>query len=257
MARPCHAHRHRTRRAPPAAGRPSAPARGDHPLHARRAGLDDLAGWPWVDYDGAAPADGDAGGRASLFGLLHDLHERTGRRAGTVIRAGPAGPFPIASGPYLAWLPLKFLHAFDPDLRPLPVSEPRTPPLPDRRHRPALGRGPGGVPVAPTGGARRGAGEKRKTAAVDLTRKIVRPRVRSLPLVTSRVGNSGSLYRPGHRMGLKHDANPRVSFAAASLSTRTRRHRNWDHSNDKRTLVIRSLDDGRSSQAARRRSLTH
>ena len=27
----------------------------------------------------------------------------------------------MASGPYLAWLPLKFLHAFDPDLRPLPV----------------------------------------------------------------------------------------------------------------------------------------
>ena len=97
-------------------------ARRDHPLHARRAGLEDLAGWPWVDYDGAAPADGDAGGRASLFGLLHDLHERTGRRAGTVIRAGPAGPFPMASGPYLAWLPVKFLHAFDPDLRPLPVS---------------------------------------------------------------------------------------------------------------------------------------
>ena len=97
-------------------------ARLDHPLHARRARLEDLAGWPWVDYDGAAPADGDAGGRASLFGVLHNLHERTGRRAGTVIRAGPAGPFPMASGPYLAWLPLKFLHAFDPDLRPLPVS---------------------------------------------------------------------------------------------------------------------------------------
>ena len=85
-------------------------------------GLEDLAGWPWVDYDGAAPADGDTGSRASLFELLHDLHRRTGRRAGTVIRAAPAGPFPMASGPYLAWLPLKFLHAFDPDLRPLPVS---------------------------------------------------------------------------------------------------------------------------------------
>ena len=36
-------------------------ARKGHPLHARRAGLEDLAGWPWVDYDGAAPADGDAG----------------------------------------------------------------------------------------------------------------------------------------------------------------------------------------------------
>ena len=27
----------------------------------------------------------------------------------------------MASGPYLAWLPLKFLHAFDRDLQPLPV----------------------------------------------------------------------------------------------------------------------------------------
>ena len=96
-------------------------ARKDHPLHTGRAGLQDLAGWPWVDYDGAAPADGDAGGRPSLSGVLHDLYERTGRRAGTVIRAAPAGPFPMASGPYLAWLPLKFLHAFDRDLRPLPV----------------------------------------------------------------------------------------------------------------------------------------
>ena len=65
--------------------------------------------------------DGDAGGRPSLFGVLHDLHERPGRRAGTVIRTAPAGPFSMASGPYLAWLPLKFLHAFDRDLRPLPV----------------------------------------------------------------------------------------------------------------------------------------
>ena len=97
-------------------------ARKGHPLHARRAGLQDLAGWPWVDYDGAAPADGDAGDRPSLFGVLHDLYQRTGRRAGTVIRADFAGPFPMASGPYLAWLPLKFLHAFDRDLRPLPVS---------------------------------------------------------------------------------------------------------------------------------------
>ena len=39
-------------------------------------------------------------------------------------------------------------------------------------------------------------------------------------------------------------------------SMRNSRHRSWDHSNDKRTLVIHSLDDGRSSQAARWRSLT-
>ena len=61
------------------------------------------------------------------------------------------------------------------------------------------------------------------------------------------IGNSDSLYRSGHRMGLRQDANPRVSLAAADLSMRNSRHRSWDHSNDKRTLVIHSLDDGRSS----------
>ena len=50
---------------------------------------------------------------------------------------------------------------------------------------------------------------------------------------------------------------PRVSLAAPDLATRTSRHRSWDHSNDRRTLVIHSLDDGRSSRAARRRTLTH
>ena len=35
------------------------------------------------------------------------------------------------------------------------------------------------------------------------------------------IGNSDSLYRSGHRMGLQRDANPRVSLAAADLSTRT------------------------------------
>ena len=75
---------------------------------------------------------------------------------------------------------------------------------------------------------------------------------RSFRLVTSGIGNSGSLYRSGHRMGFQQDANPCVSLAAADLSTRTGRHRSWDHSNDRRTLVIHSLDDGRSSQARSR-----
>ena len=91
---------------------------------------------------------------------------------------------------------------------------------------------------------------------VNLTRQIVGLRVWSLRLVTSGTGNSGSLYRSGHRMGLRQDANPHVSLAAADLSMRNSRHRSWDHSNDKRTLVTHTLDDGRSSRAARRRSLT-
>ena len=73
---------------------------------------------------------------------------------------------------------------------------------------------------------------------VNLTRQIVALRVWSLRLVTSGTGNSDSLYRSGHRMGLRQDANPRVSLAAADLSMRNSRHRSWDHSDDKRTLVI-------------------
>ena len=83
---------------------------------------------------------------------------------------------------------------------------------------------------------------------VSPTRRIVGLTVRSLPLVTSGIRNSGFLYRSGHHMGLRQDANPRVSLAAADLATRTSRHRSWDHSKDRRTLVIHSLDDGRSSQ---------
>ena len=161
-------------------------ARKDHPLHTRRAGLEDLAGWPWVDYDGAAPADGDAGGRASLFGVLHNLHERTGRRAGTVIRAGPAGPFPMASRPVSRLAAIEVPSCIRPR-PPAPAGELRTPPLPDRLHRPALGRGPGVVPVAPTGGARRGAREKRKTAGVDRSHlSTARRMVTAPPFVATR-----------------------------------------------------------------------
>ena len=75
-------------------------------------------------------------------------------------------------------------------------------------------------------------------------------------LVTSGIANSGSLFTSGHHMGLQQDTTPRVSLAAADLSTRTCRHRSQEHSNDWRTLVIHSLDDSRSSQAGRRASLT-
>ena len=40
-------------------------------------------------------------------------------------------------------------------------------------------------------------------------------------LVTSGIANSGSLFTSGHHMGLRQDTTPRVSLAAADLSTRT------------------------------------
>ena len=50
-------------------------------------------------------------------------------------------------------------------------------------------------------------------------------------------------------MGLRQNSNPRVSPAATARFGRTWRHEGQEHSNDKRTLVTHSLDDGRSSCA--------
>ena len=50
-------------------------------------------------------------------------------------------------------------------------------------------------------------------------------------------------------MGLRQDPNRRLSAAPSVRFAAARRHRTRKHSNDKRTLVTHTLDDGRSSQA--------
>ena len=70
------------------------------------------------------------------------------------------------------------------------------------------------------------------------------------------LANSLSLCPSGHRMGLRQDANRRVSSAAAARLAGTSRRPTREHSNDKRTLVIHSLVDGRSSWAVRWPSLS-
>ena len=102
-------------------------------------------------------------------------------------RRSPPDRFRWRPAPYLAWAAVEVPSCIRPR-PPAPAGEPRTPPLPDRLHRPALGRGPGGVPVAPTGGARRGAGEKRKTAGVDRSH-----------LSTALQDGHGSVVRRRHR----------------------------------------------------------
>ena len=52
-------------------------------------------------------------------------------------------------------------------------------------------------------------------------RRIVGLKASTSRSVTSGIEISGSLCRSGNRMGLRQDANPRVSLAAADLSTRT------------------------------------
>ena len=79
-------------------------ARRNHPLQAGGATAEVLADWPWID----CVADLGPGAEApSLDDLLDRLHARTGRRVASVVRAGTAGLALMASGPYLAWLPLE------------------------------------------------------------------------------------------------------------------------------------------------------
>ena len=97
-------------------------ARAEHPLLAGRPAVRDLVSWPWIDYGGPVPAAAADSGPASPDGILDALHARTGRRVKTVLRADAAGLFLLATGPWLARLPLDFLDGLPgTPLRPLPL----------------------------------------------------------------------------------------------------------------------------------------
>ena len=83
-------------------------ARRDHPLRSRRPTPENLARSPWLDCD-ATERDGAGERRASLAAVLERLFERTGVRAGPVLRMGAAGLVLLAEGPWLSWLPLALL----------------------------------------------------------------------------------------------------------------------------------------------------
>ena len=96
-------------------------AHAEHPLLAGRPAVRDLVSWPWIDYGGAAPAAA-AGSGPPPDGILDALHARTGRRVKTVLRADAAGLYLLATGPWLARLPLDFLDGLPgTPLRPLPL----------------------------------------------------------------------------------------------------------------------------------------
>ena len=97
-------------------------AHKDHPLHAGGVSDEALANYPWIDYDAPLRADA-ANGQPSLTRVLDQLHDKTGRRVRTVTRAGSAGLFLMAAGPYLSWVSLTFLDKLPGrPLKALPVS---------------------------------------------------------------------------------------------------------------------------------------
>ena len=79
-----------------------------HPLHAARPTPEDLVHAPWLDCNASARTAPEERG-PSLAGVLEQLCERTGERAGPVLRAGAAGLLLLAEGPWLSWLPLALL----------------------------------------------------------------------------------------------------------------------------------------------------
>ena len=92
-----------------------------HPLHAGGPEPRDLAGWPWIDFDG--PAGDDTDDRLSLAAVLDELRERTGRPVRAVVRAGSAGLTLLDAGPWLAWLPLDLIDRLPgTPLQPLPLA---------------------------------------------------------------------------------------------------------------------------------------
>ena len=85
-------------------------AHRNHPLHAAGATATAtaaaLADWPWIDWIADLGPEPDS---PALDDLLDRLHARTGRRVASIVRAGAAGLALMASGPYLAWLPMEML----------------------------------------------------------------------------------------------------------------------------------------------------
>ena len=97
-------------------------AASDHPLHAAAPGPRDLAGWPWIDFDGPTRGEDDSN-RPSLAAVLDELRGLTGRPVRAVLRAGSAGLTLLAAGPWLAWLPLDLLDRLPgTPLRALPLA---------------------------------------------------------------------------------------------------------------------------------------
>ena len=89
-----------------------------HPLLAGEVTIDDLARFPWIDFDPSTTDVSDDGPFPSDF--LARVFKRNHTRVHTVVRSASAGLFLMATGRYLAWLPLNFLERL-PGLSLLPV----------------------------------------------------------------------------------------------------------------------------------------
>ena len=150
-----------------------------HPLLAGDPGPGDLADWPWIDFDAPAPAPvlvaippGD--GRSSLDRLLDRLFRETGPARGDRAARRRRRPVPDGGRPLARPLAARIPRTADRAGTQAAAARLRAAALPGGIRRPALGRGPGAVPPARTGGARHGARAKRAAVPVR-TQRQARP----------------------------------------------------------------------------------
>ena len=92
-----------------------------HPLLGGPVAPEDLARYPWLDFDWPAPASRDEN-RPSLAAILAQLRDTAPARIVTLLRLDGAGLFAMAGGPWFAWLSTELLNRLPGGLiRPLPV----------------------------------------------------------------------------------------------------------------------------------------
>ena len=97
-------------------------AHADHPLHAKESTYEDLAEYPWIDFDTVMLSHAGVARPSLTDNVLESLYERTGRRVEIIIRTNSVGLSLMETGPYLSVLSLNFMERLPGSfLKPLPL----------------------------------------------------------------------------------------------------------------------------------------
>ena len=97
-------------------------AHKDHPLHSVESTYDDLADYPWIDYDKVIQSQAGTIRPSLTDNVLDKLYKRTSKRVGTLIRTNSVDLSLIRTGPYLSVLSLNFMERLPGSfLKPLPL----------------------------------------------------------------------------------------------------------------------------------------
>ena len=97
-------------------------AHSDHPLHGMKASFDDLAGYPWIDFDSVMQNQGDKVRPSPTDIVLAELYKHTDKRVETIIRADSVDLSLMETGAYLSVLSMNLMRKLPGRfLEPLPL----------------------------------------------------------------------------------------------------------------------------------------